>query len=148
MVADRESAKRGSEDANEEGEEKTKRSPRNKGARPEDMIREVKAGGGGCSSLRVLGGEWVTMNSHGVEILVAGGVEEMVRATPSGLFIFFLFLFLYHAFIVFRYKKLRAALAMEKTKPINQKPNIKNQITRSSAILKSRQNNRLSLTNK
>jgi len=33
--------------------------------------------------------------------------------------IFFFFSFS-HAFIVFRYKKLRAALAMEKTKPINQ----------------------------
>jgi len=32
----------------------------------------------------------------------------------------FSFFFLYHAFIVFRYKKLRAALAMEKTKPISQ----------------------------
>jgi len=35
-------------------------------------------------------------------------------------FFFFFFLFFYHAFIVFRYKKLRAALAMERTKPINQ----------------------------
>ena len=35
------------------------------------------------------------------------------------LFLFFFFLF-YHAFIVSRYKKLRAALAMERTKPINQ----------------------------
>ena len=35
-------------------------------------------------------------------------------------FVFLFFFFLYHAFIVFRYKKLRAALAMEKTKPINQ----------------------------
>jgi len=33
---------------------------------------------------------------------------------------FFLF-FCNHAFIVFRYKKPDAALAMEKTKPINQK---------------------------
>ena len=33
---------------------------------------------------------------------------------------FFFFFFLYHAFIVLRYKKLRAALAMERTKPINQ----------------------------
>ena len=74
------------------------------------------------------------------------GAEEGPSSWPF-FFIFFYF-FLYHAFIVFRYKKLRAALAMEKTKPINQKPNIKNQITRSSAILKSRQNNRLSLTNK
>jgi len=32
----------------------------------------------------------------------------------------FFFLFFYHAFIVFRYKKLRSALAMERTKPINQ----------------------------
>ena len=47
------------------------------------MTREVKAGGGGCSSLRVLGGGWVTMNSHGVEISIAGGVVEMVRGpTP------------------------------------------------------------------
>ena len=33
---------------------------------------------------------------------------------------FCLSFFFYHAFIVFRYKKLRAALAMERTKPINQ----------------------------
>jgi len=32
---------------------------------------------------------------------------------------FFYFIF-YHTFIVFRYKMLRAALAMERTKPINQ----------------------------
>ena len=63
----------------EKGGEKTNRSPRNKGARPEDMIREMKAGGGGCSSLRVRGGGWVTMNSHGVEISIAGGVRKMVR---------------------------------------------------------------------
>jgi len=37
----------------------------------------------------------------------------------SSAYSFFLFFF-YHAFIVFRYKKLRAALAMERTKPINQ----------------------------
>ena len=30
---------------------------------------------------------------------------------------FFFFFFFYHAFIVSRYKKLRAALAMERTKP-------------------------------
>ena len=71
--------------------EKTKRSPRNKGARPEDMIREVKAGGGGCSSLRVLGGGWVTMNSHGVEISIAGGVGEMVRDQTRRCFFFFFF---------------------------------------------------------
>jgi len=36
-------------------------------------------------------------------------------------FFFFFFSFCNHAFIVFRYKKPHAALAMEKTKPINQK---------------------------
>jgi len=35
-------------------------------------------------------------------------------------FFFFFSFFFYHAFIVSRYKKLRAALAMERTKPINQ----------------------------
>jgi len=35
-------------------------------------------------------------------------------------FFYFLFSFLYDVFIVFKYKKPRAALAMEKTKPINQ----------------------------
>ena len=39
---------------------------------------------------------------------------------PFSFFHFFHFLFFFHAFIVFRYKKLRAALAMERTKPINQ----------------------------
>ena len=58
----------------------------------------------------------LTMNSHGVEFSIAGFVEEMVRAQIPCLFFFFF----YHAFIVFRYKKLHAALAMEKTKPINQ----------------------------
>ena len=78
-------------------------------------------------------------------------IEGAGRATPGRFFFFFFFsffsFFLYHAFIVFRYKKLRAALAMEKTKPINQKPNIKNQLALSSTILNNRQNNRLSLTN-
>jgi len=36
-------------------------------------------------------------------------------------FLFFSFFFCNHAFIVFRYKKPHAALAMERTKPINQK---------------------------
>jgi len=42
------------------------------------------------------------------------------------LFFFFFFFFFYHAFIVFRYKKLRAALAIEITKPINQSKQQKN----------------------
>jgi len=42
-----------------------------------------------------------------------------------GRFFFFFFFFCNHAFIVFRYKKPHAALAMEKTKPINQITNNK-----------------------
>ena len=41
----------------------------------------------------------------------------MTTENPCLFFFFFLF---YHAFIVLWYKKLRAALAMERTKPINQ----------------------------
>jgi len=39
--------------------------------------------------------------------------------TPKSNVFFFVF-FLFHSFIVSKYKKLRAALAMERTKPINQ----------------------------
>jgi len=39
----------------------------------------------------------------------------------SYLLVVFFFFFCNHAFIVFRYKKPHAALAMERTKPINQK---------------------------
>jgi len=69
------------------------------------------------------------MNSHGVEISIAGCVEEMVRdPNPMSFFFFFFLFFFYHAFIVFRYKKLRAVLAMERTKPINQKHTTKETI--------------------
>jgi len=44
---------------------------------------------------------------------------EMVRAYP--LVTFVSFFFCNHVFIVFRYKKPHAALAIETTKPINQK---------------------------
>jgi len=43
-----------------------------------------------------------------------------LREEPKSPAFFFFFFSFYHAFIVFRYKKLRAALAMERTKPINQ----------------------------
>ena len=59
------------------------------------------------------------MISPGVEISMAGGGGEMVRGLALGCF-FFLFLFCNHAFIVLRYKKPHAALAMQRTKPINQ----------------------------
>ena len=46
----------------------------------------------------------------------------MVRVLSIECFSFLFFhSFFNHAFIVFRYKKPHAALAMEKTKPINQK---------------------------
>ena len=67
------------------------------------------------------GGGWVTMISHSVEILIAGGVGEMVRDPKSCLFFFFFYI--YHAFIVFRYKKLCGALAMERTKLLKQNNN-------------------------
>jgi len=55
------------------------------------------------------------------EISIAGGGGEMVRGLSLGRFLsFFSFSFCNHAFIVFRYKKPHAALAMERTKPINQ----------------------------
>ena len=62
------------------------------------------------------------MISRGVEISIAGGGGEMVRGLSlDHFFFFFSFFFCNHAFIVFRYKKPHAALAMERTKPINQK---------------------------
>jgi len=59
------------------------------------------------------------MISRGVEISIAGGVVAMVRLLISWSFHFSFFC--NHAFIVLRYKKPHAALAMERTKPINQK---------------------------
>jgi len=79
---------------------------------PKDMIREVRREGEaavhrecGCSSQRVRG--WMlTMNSHGVEISIAGCVEEMVRdfveemvRDPNPMsFFFFFFLSCVHCF--------------------------------------------------
>ena len=42
------------------------------------------------------------MNSHGVEISIAGGVRKMVRAHLLGpfYFLFFIIYFLYHVFVV------------------------------------------------
>jgi len=64
----------------------------------------------------------VTMISCSVMISIAGGGEEMGRAYLLVVFFSFFFsFFCNHAFIVSRYKKPHAALAMEKTKPINPK---------------------------
>ena len=115
-----------------------KEAPRNKDDRAQEHDQGIRERSGWCSSRRVLvqlterAGWWIgDDDSHGVEISIAGGVRKMVRAQIISvsffLFFFSFFFFLYHAFIVFRYKKLLTALAMEKTKPINQKPNIKNQ---------------------
>jgi len=60
------------------------------------------------------------MISRAVEISIAGGEGEMVRAYPLVVLFFLFFFFCNHAFIVFRYKKPHAARAMERTKPINQ----------------------------
>ena len=61
------------------------------------------------------------MISRGVEIAIAGGGGEMVRGPIPWSFFFFVVFFFNHVFIVIRYKKPHAALAMERTKPINQK---------------------------
>jgi len=34
------------------------------------------------------GGRWLTMKNHGVEISIAGGGEEIIRAHPLGGFVF------------------------------------------------------------
>jgi len=66
------------------------------------------------------------MISRGVEISIAGGEGEMVRGYPLVRFLFFLFFLSFFLFFIImrslflRYKKPHAALAMERTKPINQ----------------------------
>ena len=69
-------------------------------------------------------GGWgkVTMISRGVEISIAGGGGEMVRGLSLGHFSFFFFFVIIRS-LFFRYKKPHAALAMERTKPINQNIN-------------------------
>jgi len=63
------------------------------------------------------------MISRRVEISIAGGVVALVRVLSLGLFFSFLFFFFFVIMrsLFLRYKKPHAALAMERTKPINQK---------------------------
>ena len=60
------------------------------------------------------------MNSYGIEISIAGCVREMVRDPNPMPFFFFFFFFYIIRSLLFRCKKLLAAPAMERTKPINQ----------------------------
>jgi len=63
----------------------------------------------------------VTMISRSVEISIAGGGGEMVRAYFLVVF-FFSFFFCNPVLFVSRYKKPYAALAMKRKKPINAIP--------------------------
>jgi len=56
-----------------------------------------------------------------------GGGKSLREAWSYPLVVFFFF-FCNHAFIVFRYKKPHAALAMERTKPIKSKTNNKRKL--------------------
>ena len=81
-------------------------------------IRHCHGRGSGTRSLsngkKVVWEEIVHLATWCCKIL---GQEKSGLRAPSSWLFFFFFFFLYHVFIVFRYKKLHAALGMEKTKP-------------------------------
>ena len=64
--------------------------PRNKDDKAQEHDQGIRARSGWCSSRRVLvqltesAGWWMgDVDSHGVEISIAGGVRKMVRAGPT-----------------------------------------------------------------
>ena len=107
-VADRANAKRDRENKSGKGVEMNRETPRNKDDKAQEHDQGIRERGGWCSSLRVRrgsslrvrrgsslrvrGGGWVTMNSHNVEISIAGDVRKMVHdPTPKRVFFFFLY---------------------------------------------------------
>ena len=66
--------------------------------KPKSMIRESRERSGWYSSLRVWGGVWATMISHGVEISIVRGVRKMVR--DPNLIVFLVIFFLYHVLCI------------------------------------------------
>jgi len=60
---------------------------------------------------------------------------KWLREEPKSYVFFFSFFLFYHAFILSRYKKLRAVLAMERTKPINQNISTKETIFLAPGVL-------------
>ena len=89
-------------------------------------------------------------DSHGVEISIVGGVRKMVRdPTPRRFFFFSFFFFFFiscvHCFYV---QEASSSASYGKNKTYKSKTKHKKPTNIVHAILKSRHNNRLSLTNK
>lgn len=71
--------------------------PRNKDDKAEEHYQGISDRSRRCGSLRVRkgsllrvqGGRWVTIISHGVEIAIAGGVRNMVHGPNPRSFLFY-----------------------------------------------------------